>query len=156
MSGERDLALHPVDIARNRQKPESYSAELVPQALDLIRTAAHSDDEIHLAIQSLDTDRQRALKSGENVETFRQALLIAFPDEPTHIIAAALRKLDTAITLLSGGRQGKSFAATFDNNSEMVLEAHDIKMTAIGILRQLGTDIMSETREPLLIAGRIQ
>jgi len=151
MTGER-RSIHPIDLARKRQAPESYEEELVPQALDLIRTAAHRDDEIHLAIESLDADRQRALKSAENVETFKLALLNAFPDQPTHIIAAALGKLDSAITLLSGGRQGKSLAEKFGNNAEMVLRVLDIDVTARKILRQLGTEIMSETREPLMIA----
>ena len=151
MSGERG-SIHPVDVARKRQDHESYNAELVPQALNLIRTAAHRDDQIDLAIQGLDTDRQMALKDAENVETFKLALLNAFPDQPTHIIAAALGKLDSAITLLSGGRQGKSLAEKFGNNAEMVLRVLDIDVTARKILRQLGTEIMSETREPLMIA----
>ena len=152
MVGER-RSTHPIELARKRQEPESYDDELVPQALDLIRTAAHRDDEVHSAIQDLESGHQSALKNAENAATFKEALLTAFGgDRSVRVIARALDKLDHAISLLSG-RQGDSLFETFGGNIEIVSEVHDVRLTAREILQQLSRDIMSETREPLMIAG---
>ncbi|OGE03680.1 hypothetical protein A3B51_00880 [Candidatus Curtissbacteria bacterium RIFCSPLOWO2_01_FULL_41_18] len=149
-SSESDRRLHPVEIARLRQEPESYEEQLIPEALNLIRAVAHGDQDIDLALKGLSDEHLQALKSAETEEEFKKAILSAFHDRSIYIIAGTLGILDKSIAVING-RSGDTLEEIFDDNHDIVSRVNEIKATARGILRQLRSDILSPDMEPELV-----
>lgn len=139
----------PLELATDRQRTENYEAELIPQAISLIRGVLLVHPNIRIHQVGVGEEELKALQHAEGVEEFKRALQCLYRQNSRHVVETAEQDLRDFLHVLHGS-PGSSLGEVYQGQPILVLQVNDITNTAKSILGDLKAELLMADREPVL------